>query len=146
MQATRQLSLAFGSASSESDETESTRTVESRNEPREETVRRVEYTSFPRSAADSRARVGFTRNVSDSGMALGVDEVLPVGTLLRVVVQKPDGAADFDAVARVAWCHEARERSARTPNAWLGMVLVAEIRRGLARVPHSATSPVRGAA
>ena len=37
-----------------------TRSVESRMETREESVRRVEYTSFPRLGSDTLARVGFT--------------------------------------------------------------------------------------
>jgi len=120
--------------------------VESRMELREETVRRVEYTTFPRVGANTLTRVGFTRNVSASGMALGVDEVLPVGSLVRVVVQAVDGRPDFDAVARVAWCRTDRERSAGSPGGWLGLVLVAEVRRGLARVPRSPAVPVRRSA
>ena len=137
IQATRQLSLDLPG------EERSTPRIESRMELREEAVRRVEYTSFPRVGADTLTRVGFTRNVSASGMALGVEEVLPVGSLLRVIVQKVDGRPDFDAVARVAWCHENRDRSASAPTGWLGLVLVAEVRRGLARVPRSTATPVR---
>ena len=120
--------------------------VESRMERREETVRRVEYTTFPRVGANTRTRVGFTRNVSASGMALGVDEVLPVGSLVRVVVQAVDGRAEFDAVARVAWCQEHRGPSTGSPDGWLGLVLVAEVRRGLARVPRSTAMAVRRSA
>jgi len=121
------------------------RRIESRAEPREATVRRVEYTSFPRvgAGAETLTRVGFTRDVSASGMALGVEEVLPVGTLLRAIVQKADGRPDFDAVARVAWCREAGEASPGGPRAWIGLVLVAEVRRGLARVPRTSAAPVR---
>jgi len=136
--------------------------TESRKEPREETVRRVEYSAFPRVGSDTATRIGFTRNVSPSGMAIGVAEPLPVGTLLRVLVQRADGRADFDAVARVAWCREGRDESLPrapdasdtaaddgprgAPQAWLGLVLVAEVRRGLARVPRSTAMPVRRSA
>ena len=120
--------------------------VESRMERREQTVRRVEYTTFPRVGSNTLTRVGFTRNVSASGMALGVDEVLPVGSLVRVVVQAVDGRPDVDAVARVAWCQEHREPSASAPGGWLGLVLVAEVRRGLARVPRSTAMAVRRSA
>lgn len=138
IEASRQLSLAI--------EGRGERRVESRMEPRETTVRRVEYTCFPRVGSDTLTRVGFTRNVSASGMALGVEETLPVGSLLRVIVQKVDGRPDFDAVARVAWCQENRDRSPGAPEGWLGLVLVAEVRRGLARVPRQTALPVRRSA
>lgn len=126
--------------------------IESRMEPREVTVRRVEYSTFPRVGGDTATRVGYTRNVSPSGMAIGVEEPLPVGTLVRALVQRADGRPDFDAVARVAWCQEFRDASDGPvgphgpPAAWLGLVLVAEVRRGLARVPRSTATPVRLAA
>jgi hypothetical protein len=71
-------------------------------------------------------------------MGLGVEEALPVGTLLRVIVQRVDGRPDFDAVARVAWC---REAEAGVPRAWLGLAVVAEVKRGMARIPGA--SPAR---
>ena len=117
--------------------------VESRMEAREEAVRRVEYTSFPRVGTDTLTRVGFTRNVSPSGMALGVDEALPVGSLVRVIVQSVDGKPDFGAVARVAWGRESHDGAPGAPASWLGLVLVAEVRRGLARVPRSSATPLR---
>lgn len=130
---------------------ERARRIESRMEPRELTVRRVEYSAFPRVGNDTGTRTGFTRDVSPSGMALGVDEPLAVGTLLRVLVQRVDGRPDFDAVARVAWCQESRGEPAGTgpngaPAFWLGLVLVAEVRRGLARVPRSTATPMRRSA
>ena len=140
----RQLSLTFGGSEGGSE-----RLVETRMEIREPTVRRVEYTPFPRVGSDTRMRVGFTRDVSASGMALGVEEPLPVGSLLRVIVQKVDGRPDFDAVARVAWCQEDPEHAVGTEaapgraGAWLGLTVVAEVRRGLARVPNGSSSPMR---
>jgi hypothetical protein len=122
------------------------RRIESRMEAREESVRRVEYTSFPRVGSDTLTRVGFTRNASPSGMALGVAEALPVGSLLRVIVQSVDGKPDFDAVARVAWCRENRDETPGAPASWLGLVLVAEVRRGLARVPRSTATPLQRSA
>jgi len=137
MHGARQLSLAFGGG-----EGRSARTLESRMELRERTVRRVEYAPFPRVGSDTRARVGFTRDVSTSGMALGVDEALPVGSLLRIMVQGVDGRPDFDAVARVAWCRAASDAPSGSPTARLGLSVIAEVRRGLARVPRSAAVPV----
>lgn len=140
MQGARQLFLGFGGS-----EGEGARRLESRRELRERTVRRVEYAPFPRVGSDTRQRVGFTRDASASGMGLGVEEPQAVGSLLRVMVQKVDGRPDFDAVARVAWCREETEPGPGAPAMWLGLVLVAEIRRGMARVPRSVAAPVRRA-
>jgi len=161
------LSLALLQAGPRHSESRGPRRVESRREPRQETVRRVEYTAFPRVGSDTGTRVGFTRNVSQSGMALGVEEPLPVGSLVRVVVQHVDGRPDFDAVARVAWARDGHEAARPTPDPaegpgahrmlragnrpgaapwWLGLVLVAEVRRGLARVPGKTATPARGSA
>jgi len=129
---TRQLSLAF-----EGEERRTVRRLESRRELRERTVRRVEYTPFPRVGSDTRTRVGFTRDVSASGMALGVDDAFPVGSLLRVIVQQADGRPEFDAVVRVGWCRAGAEPGPDQPPAWLGLVQVAEIRRGMARIPRA---------
>ena len=68
MEAARQLSLAFGGSGGRP-----SGTLESRRELRERTVRRVEYTPFPRVGSDTRTRVAFTRDASSSGMGLGVD-------------------------------------------------------------------------
>jgi hypothetical protein len=136
MEGARQLSLALGGSGS--------RPLEARKEMRERTVRRVEYAPFPRVGSDTRTRVGFTRDASASGMALGVEEALPAGSLVRIIVQRVDGRPDFDAVARVAWCRQAPGAPTGSPAAWLGLALVAEVRRGMARIP-SATAPVQRA-
>jgi hypothetical protein len=73
-------------------------------------------------------------------MGLGVEEAIPVGTLLRVIVQRIDGRPDFDAVARVVWCRTDGARAAGSPpapgraTARLGLAVMAEVRPGLARV------------
>jgi len=136
MEGARQLSLAFGGSGSRP-----SGTLESRREMRERTVRRVEYAPFPRVGSDTRTRVAFTRDASTSGMGLGVEEALPGGTLLRVIVQRVDGRPDFDAVARVVWCRE----ETGSPRAWIGLAVVAEVRRGMARVPGAAVAPGRQA-
>ena len=61
----RQLPLAFAAGG-----TSPAGTLESRTELRERTVRRVEYTPFPRVGSDTRARVGFTRDVSASAITI----------------------------------------------------------------------------
>jgi len=120
-------------------------TLDSRRETRERTVRQVELTPFPRVGPDTGIRVGFSRDVSASGMALGVGESLPVGSLLRVLVRTVDGRPDFDAIARVAWCQQDAADAPTGPTAWLGLSLIAEIRRGMARVPRAEHEPVRQA-
>ena len=55
-----------------------------RREPRRDTVRIVEYTRFPRVGPDRGPRIGFTRDISASGMCIGTEEPESVGALLRV--------------------------------------------------------------
>lgn len=120
------------------------RPQESRRERRMRTVRQVEFTPFPRVGTDPRTGVGFTRDVSASGLSIGVEQPLPVGSLLRVIVQQVDGRADFDVVARVAWCREAEGDEPGTPRAWMGLCRIAEVKHGMARIPREA-QPVRKA-
>lgn len=75
-----------------------------RREPRASVVRLVEYAPFPRVRADQRRAVGFTRDLSTSGMRLGATEALPVGSLLHVVVRCVDGRPTLDSLAEVTWC------------------------------------------
>ena len=99
----------------------------SRRGPRNKTVRIVEVTpvtrgSLPRkrnsapsgnrSTARTDAatrtgarplRMGFTRDLSDSGMCLGLDEISPVGSLLQVTLQDLEGSPRRQAVGRVVW-------------------------------------------
>jgi hypothetical protein len=75
-----------------------------RREQREEIVRLVEYAPFPRVRADQRRRSAFTRDISPSGMCLGVDFAEPAGSLLRIIVRCVDGRPTQDLLARVEWC------------------------------------------
>jgi len=86
-----------------------------RREQREEIVRLVEYAPFPRVRADQRRRSAFTRDISPSGMCLGVDFVEPVGSLLRIIVRCVDGRPTRDFLARVEWC-----RPGPGGRVWLG--------------------------
>lgn len=90
-----------------------------RREVREEVVRDVEYCRFPRVCADQRPRIGFTRDVSPSGLCLRVDVAEPVGSLLRVAVRGIDGAARREAIARVVW-----SRPTADGGHWMGLALV----------------------
>jgi hypothetical protein len=92
---------------------------EVRREEREETIRIVEYSRFPRVAPQQQLRVGFTRDFSESGMCLGVDQREPVGSLLRLCVRDLDGRCADTYVSRVVWT-----RSERDGRYWLGLELI----------------------
>jgi hypothetical protein len=87
-----------------------------RREQRERIIRLVEYAPFPRVRADQRRRSAFTRDISPSGMCLGVDFAEPEGSLLRIIVRCVDGRPTQDVLARVEWC-----RSHLDGHLWLGM-------------------------
>ena len=92
-----------------------------RREQRNDEVRITEYTPFPRMSADQRPRLGFTRDISQLGMCLGVDERERVGALLRVNVRRIDGRSLGASIARVVWCTAARDG-----RYWLGLDLLCE--------------------
>lgn len=59
---------------------------------------------FPRGrAADGRA-MGFTRDLSPSGLCLRVERPEPKGALLRIIVRGIDGRPALDSIARVMHC------------------------------------------
>ena len=90
-----------------------------RREHREEGVRYVEYSPFPRVSADQRERSGFTRDLSPSGLCLRTKRAETPGSLLRVVVRDVDGRPTLESVARVAWTRPTRD------GAWqLGLALL----------------------
>jgi hypothetical protein len=93
--------------------------VSRRREVREGVVRDVEYCRFPRACADQRPRIGFTRDVSPTGLCLRVDVPEPVGSLLRVVVRGIDGAPRREGITRVTW-----SRPSSDGGHWLGLALV----------------------
>jgi hypothetical protein len=94
-----------------------------RSEARESSLRIVEYTRFPRSAPGQGPRIGFTRDISETGMCLGVEEAVPIGSLLRLMVRALDGRATPPSIHRVVWC--SAERDGRY---WLGLELLSEPR------------------
>lgn len=110
-----------------------------RREPREAVVRLVEYAPFPRVRADQRRAVGFTHDLSASGMCLGATEALPVGSLLHVVVRCVDGRPTLDSLAEVTWCCPSDEG-----DVLLGLRLVSErpAPRLVRRPPPPATRAV----
>ncbi len=80
-----------------------------RRESRRDTVRIVEYTRFPRVGPDRGPRVGFTRDLSSSGMCIGTDEPETIGALLRVAIRELDGRPSRPCIERVVWCNHARD-------------------------------------
>ena len=76
---------------------------ETRRERREEVVRHVEYCPFPRARPDQCLRVGFTRDLSASGMCVRVDTPERVGSLVRVTLREVDGQRRLEGIARIAW-------------------------------------------
>ena len=88
---------------------------------RDETIRIVEYSRFPRVAPLQELRIGFTRDVSAAGMCLGVDECEPVGSLLRLSVRDVAGWCADTFIGRVVWTDA--ERDGRF---WLGLELLTE--------------------
>ena len=107
--------------------------LDSRSEERSQIVRIVEYTPYPRRTRDERRRVGFTRDVSSSGMCLAVDNSEKPGTLLRVVDTDVDGNASADSLARVAWC-EPRDSS----RFWIGLDVISATSAGrMLKVRHT---------
>ncbi len=102
----------------------------SRRERREDLVRRVEYSPFPRVEAGQRERTGFTRDVSPSGLCLRADTAEPTGSLLRLVVRDVDGRPTLESLARVAW-----QRPTQDGRWWLGLALLEGRRQRLTRPP-----------
>jgi len=98
-----------------------------RREAREDTVRIVEFAPFPRSDSHRTPRLGFTRDLSNSGMCIGVDESEAVGSLLRICLRGIDGRVAKVAVHRVVWCNAQRDG-----RFWLGLEVMGEAAAQLA--------------
>lgn len=108
-----------------------------RSELREQVIRLVEYAPFPRSSAEQRTRIAFTRDVSPSGLCLGATSAEPVGSLLHVTVRCVDGRPTLETLARVSWCScDAEGRFL------VGLQLVGERRPGMRLVRRIAPARV----
>ena len=77
-----------------------------RSEPRERTVRVVEYSRYPRRLANEGRHVGYTQDRSASGLGLDLSERVWPGELLQVTLRDIDGTVAVDGLARVVWCRE----------------------------------------
>lgn len=100
-----------------------------RREERVAVVRSVEYTPFPRVSAQQRGRMGFTRDVSPSGLCLRVEAPERSGALLRIAVRGVDGRPARVAIARVVWISPTVDGAF-----WAGLQIVEECARRILRV------------
>ncbi len=106
-----------------------------RREPREELVRLVECTPFPRKRANERRRLAFTRDLSLSGLQVAGDYAFEEGSLLHVVLHSAQGKPIVDGLARVVWSRPEGEERHRT-----GLFLIAKVDRGQVRTRLSANA------
>lgn len=104
-----------------------------RREVREEVVRHVVYCPFPRASSEQRERVGFTRDLSPSGLCVRADAPEAVGSLLRVTLRGVEGRPRFESIARVCWSERTIDGAC-----WLGLSLLDECRPVPLRVPPRA--------
>ncbi|MDE0886676.1 MAG: PilZ domain-containing protein [Myxococcota bacterium] len=75
-----------------------------RAERREQVVRSLEYSHYPRNSRNQQRLTGLTRDQSHSGLCVIVDQPEAKGTLLQVVLQTLDGESALEALALIVWC------------------------------------------
>jgi hypothetical protein len=95
-----------------------------RCEPRSDAVRIVEYTRFPRFSTELQPKLGFTRDLSPTGLCIGADHGEEIGALLRLCVRDVAGTSSEPIVARVVWTQPARD-----DRHWIGLSLLADSAR-----------------
>lgn len=111
-----------------------------RGEKRDNVVRIVEYSPFPRAQRNQHRRVAFMRDESRSGMCLLTHDCHRKGELLRIAVRNVDGHSRLDALASVVWC-EGRSDG----RYWVGLSLLEAGGSRMARVRRSASEGRRRA-
>jgi hypothetical protein len=84
-----------------------------RLEDRQRVVHVVEYSCYPRRDASEIRGVAYTQDRSESGLGLDLPETVAPGELLRITVRDIDGEVGLDGLARVVWCQETKDGSAR---------------------------------
>jgi hypothetical protein len=104
---------------------------ETRRERRETVVRHVEYYPYPRARSDQCLRIGFTRDLSPSGMCVRVDTPERVGSLLRVTLREVDGRPMLESIARIAWSTPSIDGGL-----WIGLTLMEASRTRPIRVRY----------
>lgn len=92
-----------------------------RRESRDDVLRIADYRRFPPTGSDPSPGLGFTRDLSDAGICLGVDAPESIGSLLCVAIRGLDGLAGLGAIHRVVWC--SAERDGRY---WLGLERISD--------------------
>jgi len=110
-----------------------------RAEVRTDTIRIVEYAEFPRRAADGGLRMGFTRDISASGVCLGADQPESVGSLLRLGIRALDGSSVDARIGRVAWTTQARDG-----RHWIGVELLTKAGNPAVSEPPALVRRLRG--
>jgi hypothetical protein len=90
-----------------------------RREERLDVVRRVDYAPYPRARTAQSERIGFTRDLSASGMCLRIDVAEPVGSLLRLMQSELDGRPGRESIARVVWSSPTVDGGC-----WVGLALI----------------------
>jgi hypothetical protein len=93
-----------------------------RREVRNDTVRILEFSRYPRDAAEQQLRIGFTRDLSHTGMCVGVDQGERVGAILKVCVHDVDGGRTEPSIARVVWT-----KAESDGRFWLGLELLSGV-------------------
>jgi hypothetical protein len=106
-----------------------------RVEKRDDVVKIVEYSHYPRIARDERRNIGFTRDQSRSGLGIAAHSPEAPGTLLKVALRNVDGGVTFDALARVVWC-QARQGG----RYWMGLSLLDQGRRSMLKMRRNSSS------
>jgi hypothetical protein len=76
--------------------------------------------------------VGFTRDISPSGMCIRVDTPERVGSLLRVTLRELDGQPRLESIARIAWSSPTIDGAY-----WVGLSLLKPERRQPVPVRHA---------
>jgi hypothetical protein len=92
---------------------QSTARTAQRVEPRQRVVHVVEYSRYPRRAANETRRVAYTQDLSRTGLGLDLRERVAPGELLRVILREIDGTPLVDGLARVVWSSDLKEGRAR---------------------------------
>ena len=96
---------------------------------RQEAMRQIDYSHFPRMSCDGGPQGGLSLNESETGLCIAIPQPQPIGTLLRVMVRGVDGRKVRDVVTRVVWCDRSKDGRYR-----VGVEMLREGRAKMMRV------------